>query len=150
MKKSGIVIVALSVVLTIVAVTLGGRFRLLINLQPYLLIGLVAVLLVAILNTRRELASSSGRDRLCLRFIHWLASCAVCIGLLVTVIVLVDTVWCARHLRLDPGNLVVSFLPLLYCLVIAEVLCPALSNRFACRIERAEQAASDANSNSTS
>jgi hypothetical protein len=143
MKRSGIVILALSLVATIVGVVLHGDFFLLINLQPYFLIGLLAVLLVAILNTRRELASSGRRDRLCLQFIHILAASVVCLGLLLTLIGLAKTVWCARHFRLDPGSITVSLLPFLYCLAIGEVACPALSQHFGSRVERAEQPPSD-------
>jgi uncharacterized sodium:solute symporter family permease YidK len=149
MKRSAIVILALSAVVTLLGIVLHGDFSLLVSLQPYFLIGLVAVLLVAFLNTRRELASSARRDRLCLQFVHILAACVVCIGLLLTLIGLVKAIWCARHLRPDPGDIAVSLLPFLYCLVIAEVACPALAHYLDCRIERAEQAKPEANSNTT-
>ena len=150
MKRSGIVILALSAVFTIVGLALGGDFFFFLKLQWYYLIGFVAVLLVAFLNTRHELASSGGRDRLCLRFAQGLASCAVCIGLLVTIIGLVHTIWCIRHLAArGVGDILVSLLPLLYCLTIAEVVCPALCRHFGCRVERADQAKSEANSNSS-
>jgi hypothetical protein len=150
MKRSAIIILALSAVVTLLGIILHGDFLLLIDLQPYFLIGLVAVLLVAFLNTRRELASSARRDRLCLQFIHILAACLVCIGLLLSLIGLAKTIWCASHFRLDAGNIAVSLLPLLYCLAIAEIACPALANHFGCRIERAEQAKPEANTNGPS
>jgi len=142
MKRSGIVMLALSGVLTLVALVLGD-FRLFVKLQWYYLVGFLLVVLIALLNTRHELASSTGRDRFFLRFVQGLAACAVCFGLVVTIIGLLQTAWCARHLRVSPGDIVVSFLPLLYCLTIAEVVCPALSHRLGCRIDRAEQAASE-------
>jgi purine-cytosine permease-like protein len=153
MKRSGTVIFALSVIFTILALVLGGDFSLFLRLLSYYLIGFIAVLLVAFLNTRRELASSGGRDRLCLRFAQGLASCAVCIGLLVTVIGLVYTIGCILPLRpgiAGVGNIAVSLLPLLYCLTIAEVVCPVLCSHFGCRVERANQAKSKASSNSAS
>ena len=149
MKRSGIIALAASGALTVLAVVLGGHFGLLIDVQPYFLIGLLAVLLVAFLNTRRELASSAGRHRLCLQFISILASCIVCLGLLLTLIILARAVFCTRFRNPTVwGDLVVGLLPFLYCLAIAEVACPALSHYFGCRIKRAEQAKPDAKSNS--
>jgi hypothetical protein len=144
MKRSGIAILALSAALTVLALALGGDFVLFIRLQWYYLLPFVAILLVALLNTWHELAASGGRDRLCLRFVQGLASCAVCIGLLVTLLGLARTIWCIRHLRAGVGDVAVSLLPLLYCLVIAEVVCPVLSNHFGCRVDRADQARPDA------
>ncbi len=145
MKRSGVIALAASGALTLLALILGGHLWLLINIQPYFLIGLLAVLLVAYLNTRRELASSGGRDRLLLHFINVLASCIVCLGLLLTLIILARTAFCTRfHNPTVWGDLVVALLPFLYCLAIAEVACPALSHYFVCRVERAEQARPDA------
>ncbi len=150
MKRSGIVILALSVIFTVLALALGGDFSLFLRLLSYYLIGFLAVLFVAFLNTRHELTSSGGRDRLCLRFAQGLASCAVCIGLLVTIIGLVHTIWCIRHLAARGiGDIVVSLLPLLYCLTIAEVVCPALCRHFACRVERADRTKPEAESNNS-
>ena len=150
MKRSGIAILALSAALTVLALALGGDFVLFIRLQWYYLLPFVAILLVALLNTWHELAASGGRDRLCLRFVQGLASCAVCIGLLVTLLSMARTIWCIRHLRAGVGDVAVSLLPLLYCLVIAEVVCPVLSNHFGCRVDRADQAHSQPGSNETS
>lgn len=151
MKRSGAVILVLSVIFTVLALVLGGDFSLFLRLLSYYLIGFLAVLFVAFLNTRHELASSGGRDRLCLRFAQGLGSCAVCIGLLVTIIGLVLTIGCIRHLAMrGVGNIVVSVLPLLYCLTIAEVVCPVLCSHFGCRVERANQGKSEAESNSAS
>ena len=75
-------------------------------------------------------------------------SCLVCMGLLLTLISLAKTAYCARWVS-DPRNLgtfAVSFLPFLYCLAFAEIVCPVLSHHFGCRVERHKQAASDANS----
>lgn len=145
MKRSGIIALAASGALTLLAIILGGRLWLLISIQPYFLIGLLAVLLVAFLNTRRELVSSAGRHRLCLQFVSILASCIVCLGLLLTLIILARTVFCTRyHNPAVWGNLVVALLPFVYCFAIAEVACPALSRYFICRVERAEQARPDA------
>ena len=152
MKKSGIIALAASVVLTTLAIALRGDFHSLIELQLFFLIGLLAVLLVAYLNTRHELRVSGGRDRLCLQFVHILASCLVCMGLLLTLIALAKTAYCARW-GSDPRNLgtfAVSFLPFLYCLAFAEIVCPVLSHHFGCRVERAEQAEPETNSNATS
>ena len=155
MKRSGIVALGGSAVLTILSIALHGDFHSLIDLQPFFLIGLLAVLLVAFLNTRHELRVSGSGDRLCLQFVDILASCLVCIGLLLSLIALVKAAYCAWRFS-DPRNLgtvVVSLLPFLYCLAIAELLCPVLSHHFGCRVERHERqehAASDANSNPTS
>ncbi|MBN1919098.1 MAG: hypothetical protein JW889_14425 [Verrucomicrobia bacterium] len=155
MRRSTVVSLGLAIVLTVLAFSLGGDPWLLLDVQPYFLIGLVAVLLVAYLNTRREFPGSGGRDRFCLSVITVLASCIVCLGLLLTLIALVKAVWCVRHFRpnvsdLQPnvGDIAMSLLPFVYCLAIAEVACPALARYFDCRIERAEQAASGNKSSS--
>lgn len=136
-----------AIVLTLLAIVLGGDFWLLIDVQPFFFFGLVAVLLVAYLNTRQEPSTTAGRDRLCLQFVTVLTSCVVCLGLLLTLIALAKAVWCVSHLRPNVGDIAVSLLPFVYCLAIAEVACPLLSHHFGCRIERAEQAASKSNSN---
>ena len=149
MKRSGIIILALSAAFTVLAVALGGRFRLFLNLQSYFLIGLFAILVVAYLSTRGEVAAASKRDRFCLHFVQGLAACVVCIGLLVTLIGLAYAVSCLRLLKTGVGDLVVSMLPLLYCLVIAEIICPVLCKYFGCRVERAEKQEPDAEPNET-
>jgi hypothetical protein len=148
MKRSGIIALAASVVLTILGIALGGDFHSLFELQLFFLIGLLAILLVAYLNTRHELRISGGRDRLCLQFVHILASCLVCMGLLLTLIALAKAAFCARRFSAPHslGTFAVSLLPFLYCLAFAEIACPVLSRHFGCRVERAEHAASDTDS----
>jgi hypothetical protein len=149
MKRSGIIALAAGVVLTILGIALGGDFRSLFQLQLLFAIGLLAVLLVAYLNTRHELRISGGRDRLCLQFVQILTSCLVCIGLLLTLISLAKTAWCMRRWG-DPhsvGTLAVSLLPFLYCLAFAELACPLLSHHFGCRVERHERTAPNGDQN---
>jgi len=107
----------------------------------------LAILVVAYLSTRGEVAASSKRDRFCLHFVQGVAACVVCIGLLVTLIGLVGAVACLRLLKTGVGDLVVSVLPLLYCLVIAEIICPVLCKHFGCRVERAEKQGPNAEPN---
>lgn len=147
MRRSAVVSVGLSAVLTIVAFALGGDLWLLLGVQPFFLIGLVAVLLVAYINTRHELPTSTSRDRLCFQFVTVLTSCVVCLGLLLTLIALVNAVWCVRHLQPNVGDIAMSLLPFVYCLAIAEVVCPLLAHHFGCRIDRAEHTAPKAESN---
>lgn len=145
MKKSGITAFAASIVLTIVGIALHGDFQYLFELQLLFLIGLLAVLVVAYLNTRHTLKVSGGRDRLCLQFVQILTSCLVCMGLLLTLIALAKTAYCLRRWD-NPrslGTLAISLLPFLYCLAFAEVVCPLLSHHFGCRVERHEQALSE-------
>jgi len=140
-KRSGIILVVLSVVLTVLALAIGGNFRLFWDLQWYYLVGALAVLGLAFVGARQELSSASGGHRLVLSFVHGLAATAVCIGLLITFIGLFRTMYYVRHVRVSVGDIVVSLLPLLYGVTIAEVICPVLSHRLGSRIERAEQAA---------
>jgi len=150
-KKAGIILVVLSVVLTVVALAIGGNFRLFWDLQWLYLLGALAVLVLAFVGARQELSSESGGHRLFLSFVHGLAATAVCIGLLITFIGLFRTMYYARHIRLSVGDIVgdiiVSLLPLLYGLTIAEVICPVVSHRLGARISRAEQAASEPKAN---
>lgn len=143
MKRSSIVLLALCVVLTTLAVILGGDFGLFVRLQSYYLVGFGVLVLVAYLTARRGPVEEMGRERLRLRFVEAIGSCAVCFGLIVTIIGLLRTIWCARRLLAAPGDVLVAFLPLLYCLAIAEVLCPALEHHFSCRITRANGPASE-------